>query len=120
MLKISRSSVLAEKGAFLGQRELHQTQLSSTCHETLICSWTPEEFYSSTLVFSSIQHGLKGPLLWFITKLTTPSLTAKSEGVTVNEAKGALGTVGTPWMSSQFVRQLLWPLKSVNLCSTEL
>lgn len=70
------------------------------CHETSICSGTLAEPYSSTLAL--------------------PSLTANSEGVTVKEAKGAVCTVGTPWVSSQIAPQLWWPLESVNLCFTEL
>lgn len=90
------------------------------CHETSTCSWTLVEPYSSTLALPSKQHGLKGPLLWFVAKLTIPSLTANSEGVTVKEAKGAVCTAGMPWVSSQIAPQLWWPLESVNLCFTEL
>ena len=69
---------------FLCQRELPQTQLCNFAIQLLSVHRPWKNLAILLLSFPSM-HGLKGPPLCFGTKLTTPHLTVKSEGVSYSE-----------------------------------
>lgn len=98
--KKQKSTEKTRKGVFLPvpKRATSDSALQLH-HSTSICSQALEESCYSTPVIPSM-HGLKGPPLCFGPKLTTPHLTVKSEGVTLNGIKGTLFTTGTPQVSS--------------------